>query len=112
MTRFTQKVKGQLHCGYLLIIDKVLESTFFTSCPWMDQDRGPPGPRVVHHSLFGLADIGLQLVAVAPRDEALHQSSVLCNSLSEDSVFLSGIKHVSVVTISISSKKIHRTAFY
>ncbi len=42
-----------------------------------NQDRGPPGPLVVHHKLIGFADIELQVIVVTPGDEALYQSSVL-----------------------------------
>ncbi len=42
-----------------------------------NQDRGPPVPLVVHHRLTGFADTELQVIVVAPCDEALYQSSVL-----------------------------------
>ncbi len=41
------------------------------------QDRGPPVPLVVHHKIIGFVDIELQVIVVAPCDEALYQSSVL-----------------------------------
>ena len=58
----------------------------------VNKDRGPPVPMVVHYKLIGFADIELQVVIVTPCVEALSQSSVLLckNSLSEDSMFLTG----------------------
>ncbi len=42
-----------------------------------NMDRGPPLPLVVHHQLFGLADIERQVIVVAQCDKALYQSSIL-----------------------------------
>ncbi len=54
------------------------ESTLFTYSPWMTaRTGGPPVPLVVHHKPICFADIELQVIAVAPCDEALYQSSVL-----------------------------------
>ncbi len=44
-----------------------------------NQDKVPPVPLVVHHKLIGFADIELQVIVVAPHDEAL--LSVLCTPL-------------------------------
>ncbi len=39
--------------------------------------RGPVVPLVVHHQLFGLADIEFQVIVVATLDKTLCQASVL-----------------------------------
>ncbi len=52
---------------------------FYTQSLSLDdnQDRGPPVPLVVHHKLIGFTDIELQVIVIAPCDEALYQSFVL-----------------------------------
>ncbi len=86
---FTQKVKGQLHCDnimswkntfvhYLLIWTPVywVHPLHFLSLD-DNQDRKRHVPLVVHHKFTGFADTDLQVIVVAPCDEALDQSSVL-----------------------------------
>ncbi len=70
---------------------------------------GPPVLLVVHHKPFGFADVELQVIVVAPCDEALNQSSLKMVSTwrrhASHWKSFTGIIHVNIVLTSSSSKK-------
>lgn len=66
-------------------------------------DRGPPP--IVHHHLFGIAHVELQVVTAAPCDKTLDQSSALLlivvADASNNGVAIGGLQEVAWTRVEV-----------